>query len=292
MYPRWFYISSLASLQFSIPTVLRLLFNLNYVLFSYLFHRHSTDPSIIMNNRCHHLLDQITHQNCHELVNKCVNYWIILTPQRTCVTCPASKSISYSYSLHVVRSLINWFLNNWQSTTTTRKYQYNTVYKKKKTIYYYVKSNGQPQSGKSLENVLAIKLKAIKAQKLPTLKRGDVSRYFPSSGKANPIRLVKHIANRATTTRTTATVCHPNCVWSYDRMTIERMQHHRADCIRVLLVAPSMIDHFSHLLLIFSLSISRLISVRVHFVGLKLVSLHATPNNWAEISTSNNQYRT
>jgi len=100
MYPRWFYISSLASLQFSIPTVLRLLFNLNYVLFSYLFHRHSTDPSIIMNNRCHHLLDQITYQNCHELVNKCVNYWIILTPQRTCVTCPASKTtLSMSYSM-------------------------------------------------------------------------------------------------------------------------------------------------------------------------------------------------
>ncbi|XP_017034307.1 spermine synthase isoform X3 [Drosophila kikkawai] len=34
---------------------------------------------------------------------------------------------------------------------------------------------------KSLEKILAIKLKSIKSQKLPTLKRGDVSRYFPSS---------------------------------------------------------------------------------------------------------------
>ncbi|XP_020803229.1 spermine synthase isoform X2 [Drosophila serrata] len=34
---------------------------------------------------------------------------------------------------------------------------------------------------KSLEKILAIKLKCIKSQKLPTLKRGDVSRYFPSS---------------------------------------------------------------------------------------------------------------
>ncbi|KAH8242469.1 hypothetical protein KR032_006986 [Drosophila birchii] len=34
---------------------------------------------------------------------------------------------------------------------------------------------------KSLEKILAIKLKCIKSQRLPTLKRGDVSRYFPSS---------------------------------------------------------------------------------------------------------------
>ncbi|KAH8296597.1 hypothetical protein KR054_008485 [Drosophila jambulina] len=34
---------------------------------------------------------------------------------------------------------------------------------------------------KSLEKILSIKLKSIKSQKLPTLKRGDVSRYFPSS---------------------------------------------------------------------------------------------------------------
>jgi len=68
------------------------------------------------------------------------------------------------------------------------------------------------QTGRTLESGLAIKLKAKKAQKLPTLKRGDVSRYFPTAGKAIPIRLVIHIANRATTTRTTATVCHPKCV--------------------------------------------------------------------------------
>lgn len=37
-----------------------------------------------------------------------------------------------------------------------------------------------------LEKVLALKLKAVKGQKLPALKRGDVARYFPSSGKATP----------------------------------------------------------------------------------------------------------
>ncbi|XP_022216824.1 spermine synthase isoform X1 [Drosophila obscura] len=35
--------------------------------------------------------------------------------------------------------------------------------------------------GKSLENALAVKLKAIRGQKLPALRRGDVPRYFPSS---------------------------------------------------------------------------------------------------------------
>ncbi|XP_017128607.1 spermine synthase isoform X1 [Drosophila elegans] len=52
-------------------------------------------------------------------------------------------------------------------------------------VEYFLPDGKEPSisfdSGKSLENVLAVKLKAIKAQKLPTLKRGDVSRYFPSS---------------------------------------------------------------------------------------------------------------
>ncbi|XP_016990124.1 spermine synthase isoform X3 [Drosophila rhopaloa] len=52
-------------------------------------------------------------------------------------------------------------------------------------VEYFLPDGKEPsisfESAKSLEKVLAVKLKAIKAQKLPTLKRGDVSRYFPSS---------------------------------------------------------------------------------------------------------------
>jgi len=59
-----------------------------------------------------------------------------------------------------------------------------------------------------------------------------------------------------------------------ERMIVERMQHHRADVIRVLLVAPSMIDHFSHFLLSFRISFCfRKSAFRLS----KLVSLHALP---------------
>lgn len=38
------------------------------------------------------------------------------------------------------------------------------------------------QTGNRVENAIATKLNALRGQKLPTLKRGDVARYFPSSG--------------------------------------------------------------------------------------------------------------
>lgn len=44
------------------------------------------------------------------------------------------------------------------------------------------------QSSKRLENNIAKKLKVNAGQVLPTLKRGDVARYFPSAG--NEIHLI------------------------------------------------------------------------------------------------------
>ncbi|EDW79199.2 uncharacterized protein Dwil_GK12827 [Drosophila willistoni] len=52
-------------------------------------------------------------------------------------------------------------------------------------VEYYLPDGKEPiisfDIGKSLENSLALKLKALRGQKLPALKRGDVARYFPSS---------------------------------------------------------------------------------------------------------------
>ncbi|XP_067646937.1 spermine synthase isoform X2 [Eurosta solidaginis] len=52
-------------------------------------------------------------------------------------------------------------------------------------IEYYLEEGKQPlmsfDSSKRLENILAKKLKVNSGQVLPTLKRGDVARYFPSS---------------------------------------------------------------------------------------------------------------
>ncbi|ALC43687.1 CG4300 [Drosophila busckii] len=52
-------------------------------------------------------------------------------------------------------------------------------------VEYYLPDGKEPlisfDTGKRLENAIALKLKARSGQKLPTLKRGDVARYFPSS---------------------------------------------------------------------------------------------------------------
>lgn len=46
----------------------------------------------------------------------------------------------------------------------------------------YINHSTTEQKGKRLENALAKSLQALSGQKIPTLKRGDVARYYPSSG--------------------------------------------------------------------------------------------------------------
>ncbi|KAL7732440.1 hypothetical protein ACLKA6_004406 [Drosophila palustris] len=61
------------------------------------------------------------------------------------------------------------------TTTTTNYYYYNS------TLHKPRKKKNDTQTGKRVENAIAKKLNALWGQKLPTLKRGDVARYFPSS---------------------------------------------------------------------------------------------------------------
>lgn len=46
----------------------------------------------------------------------------------------------------------------------------------------YINHSTTEQTGKRLEKALAKSLQALSGQKIPTLKRGDVARYYPSAG--------------------------------------------------------------------------------------------------------------
>lgn len=52
------------------------------------------------------------------------------------------------------------------------------------------------QTGNRVENAIATKLNALRGQKLPTLKRGDVARYFPSSGNVYCISYIENEKNK------------------------------------------------------------------------------------------------
>ncbi|KAH8316732.1 spermine synthase [Drosophila bipectinata] len=93
-------------------------------------------------------------------------------PQLELAYCMESPDNGYFAVLH----------ENKATVITVRIFQHGLL---TLNVEYFLPEGKEPvlsfESTMRLEKVLALKLKAVKGQKLPALKRGDVARYFPSS---------------------------------------------------------------------------------------------------------------
>ncbi|KAH8345869.1 uncharacterized protein Dana_GF24990, isoform B [Drosophila ananassae] len=93
-------------------------------------------------------------------------------PQLELAYCMESPENGYFAVLH----------ENKDTVITVRIFQHGLL---TLNVEYFLPEGKEPvlsfEGAMRLEKVLALKLKAVKGQKLPALKRGDVARYFPSS---------------------------------------------------------------------------------------------------------------
>ncbi|XP_036219766.1 spermine synthase isoform X2 [Bactrocera oleae] len=90
--------------------------------------------------------------------------------------------VELAYQMTMEDGFFCVFTENKETMITLRIFQQGLV---TMNIEYYLEDGKEPlmtfDSSKRLENILAKKLKVHSGQVLPTLKRGDVARYFPSS---------------------------------------------------------------------------------------------------------------